>query len=66
MKVEYRNKRLPINEQIYLVTDYNAGIKIKDLMEKYGVSKGTIYNILKKQVTETELKDYYKGETHEN
>ena len=66
MKVEYRNKRLPINEQIYLATDYMAGLKIKDLMVKYGVSKGTIYNILKKQVTKEEVIGYYKGETHEN
>ena len=50
MKIEYRNKQLPINEQIYLLTDYRGGMKIKAIMEKYNVSKTTIYNILKRQV----------------
>ena len=61
MKIEYRNKQLPINEVIYLVTDYNSGMKVKDIMKKYDVSRTTIYNLLKRQVTKEELVDYYKG-----
>ena len=61
MEIKYRNSRLPVNEQIYVVTDYNAKIPVKDILAKYSISRGTLYKILKQQVTEKELKDYYQG-----
>ena len=54
MKIKYRNNRLPINEQIYVVTDYAAKIPVKDILAKYGISRGTLYSILKRQANADE------------
>ena len=50
MKLEYRNKPLTQDQKVKLVTDYASGMPIKDMMTKYGVSRQTIYNILKKVI----------------
>ena len=48
MEVNYRQKRLTEEEKIRIVTDYNAGMKIPDIMQRYGVSSVmTIYRTLK-------------------
>uniref|UniRef100_A0A6M3J303 Putative DNA binding, helix-turn-helix domain containing protein n=1 Tax=viral metagenome TaxID=1070528 RepID=A0A6M3J303_9ZZZZ len=50
MEVKFRNKRLSITDQVSVVTDYNGGMSVKDILEKYKISRGTLYNILKKQI----------------
>jgi|WetSurMetagenome_2_1015567.scaffolds.fasta_scaffold690432_2 Mor family transcriptional regulator len=50
MKIKIRNTKLTIEHQVKLITDYNAGMPIVDIMKKYKVSRATIYNIRNKYI----------------
>lgn len=50
MKIKLRNKRLTIDEQVSLLTDYMAGWTLQSLIEKYGISRTTIYNIVNREI----------------
>lgn len=67
MEIKYRRKRQtkevqvkkkPIPHRlskemvIRLITDYNAGMSLTDLVVRYGVSRNTIYYHLRRQVEE--------------
>ena len=36
-----------MEQKVSLVTDYNAGMALNDIMEKYAISRGTLYKVLK-------------------
>lgn len=48
--IKMRNRKLTADEQIAILSDYKAGIKIKDIIEKFNISKPTLYRILKQYV----------------
>jgi Mor family transcriptional regulator len=50
MKIKYRKKTLTLDEQINLISDYNAGMPVKEIEARYGVSRTTIYNVLRKEI----------------
>lgn len=50
MEVNYRQKKLSIEDKINIVTDYNAGMKMKDIAARYKVSVNTIYRTLRTMV----------------
>lgn len=48
MEINYRiRNKLSDEDKLRLVTDYNAGMKLADLVARYEVSTNTIYRILK-------------------
>ena len=54
MKIEYRRKRLTPEQKVQLVSDYNAGIAISNLLDRFGISKATLYRILKEPLEKYE------------
>ena len=54
MKIEYRRKRLTPEQKVQLVSDYIAGIAIQTLLNRFGVSKATLYRILKEPIEKYE------------
>ncbi len=46
MKVKYRLKRLSVEEKVQIVTSYNGGMPIADIMKKFEISKATLYRTL--------------------
>jgi transposase len=49
-KIEYRMKYLTPEQEVAIVTDYNAGMKVTDIQKRHGISRVTIYNVLKRVV----------------
>ena len=45
-----RRKTLTLEQQVKLQTDYSAGLPLREIENKYGVSRTTIYNVLKKEI----------------
>lgn len=52
MQINYRRKYLTTEEQISLTNDYNSGMDIEDIINKYKISKATIYRTLKRKIEE--------------
>ncbi len=52
MKIQYRKKRLTTAERVKIATDYNAGILVKDIAAKYGITPEAVYYTLKKLAKE--------------
>lgn len=46
MEIKYRNKRITLEERVEIVKDYNKGLPIAKIMEKYSTSMATIYRVL--------------------
>ena len=38
MEIKYRRTYLTMKEQVSVATDYNAGMPVKDIMNKYNVN----------------------------
>lgn len=68
-------KLLDYDEELHLCVDYQSGVKIKDLCEKYGVSVNTVFDTLDrigikrdrlpdsaKEEQETDMADIYRAE----
>jgi Mor family transcriptional regulator len=51
MEVKWRNKKLSITDQVSIVTDYNAGMLIAEMVKKWEIPSRSIYRILRKQVS---------------
>ena len=54
MEITYRRKRLTPEQKVQLVSDYIAGIAIQTLLDRFGVSKATLYRILKEPIEKYE------------
>lgn len=50
MEVNYRQKKLSDKDKIGIVNDYNTGMKIADIVARYGVSANTVYRTLRAMV----------------
>lgn len=46
MDIKYR-KELKRDQLLRVVTDYNAGLSIKDITKRYAISRQTLYRWLK-------------------
>jgi len=46
MEIKYRVRKLIDIEKKGIVKDYNLGIPLLKIMEKYGIAKTTIYRVL--------------------
>jgi len=49
-EVKWRRRVLTPEEIQHMILDYNQNMPIKEITAKYGMSKATIYNILKREV----------------
>lgn len=47
-----RRKYLTPLESEHMILDYNQNMPIKEICEKYGISRATLYNILKRRSDE--------------
>lgn len=47
MEIRYRQKNLTMDEKVRIVTDYNAGMSLADIMKRYEISQNTIYRTLR-------------------
>lgn len=43
-------KPLTVEEQVSLTTDYNAGMLIRDIAQKYNISHSTVHNVVNKEI----------------
>jgi Mor family transcriptional regulator len=48
--IKYRRRKVTPDIELRLITDYNSGMPVKDIMERYKISRDTIYRILRKFV----------------
>ena len=54
VEIRYRQKNLTEEEKMRIVTDYNAGMKMRDICNFYAVSRVTVYRVLRTIVKEKE------------
>ena len=45
--INYRKKRLTPEQKVQLVSDYNAGLPILTLTERFSIHRTTLYRILR-------------------
>lgn len=64
--INYRVTPLNIEQEVAIVTDYNAGMPIAEIMEKHEISKMTLYRVLKRVVKRSEGGDEEDASKQEN
>lgn len=47
MTVQYRQKNLTSEQKAQITTDYNAGMPVSEICERYKISHMTVYRALK-------------------
>ncbi len=52
VEIKRRRKVLTEAEIMHMIVDYNNDMPIKEIMEKYGISKATVFNILNRYSNE--------------
>lgn len=56
MKIIRRRKPVTKEEAIRIATDYNGEMSIQAILERYGISHQTLYNVLKRLESEEHAK----------
>ncbi len=52
MEIKWRAKNVDKETALRIVTDYNAGMKIRLICERYAITKTTLYAVLKRIANE--------------
>jgi len=50
MRVNLRRPRITTDKVIRILSDYSAGMAVKDIALRYGISVKSIYNIINRQI----------------
>ena len=52
--IQYRVKPLTVEQEVRIVTDYNAGMPIAEITDRHEISKMTLYRVLKRTIKRKE------------
>lgn len=58
MKINFRQPRLTEDEHLAIVNDYNAGMKVDEILKKHNIGKMRLYRLLKKEDMAERPEDY--------